>query len=117
MDRLHGDVRSQRVNMAAILASGNYSLTTLTDLVDAKLLIHLGETILLTKTILNVQILKDVPNKFIVLRFLKSDFEVLQENKTYQISLGIKYGANKQFTPIFLRENSKTLKILKNILH
>jgi hypothetical protein len=117
MDRLHGDVRSQRVYMGAILASPDYSLTNLNDLTDAKLIIHSGETILLNKTILNGQLVKDVPNKFIVIRFLESDFNTLLENKTYQISLGIKYGANTQFTPIFLRENSKTLKIIKNILH
>jgi hypothetical protein len=52
MDRLHGDVRSQRVYMGAILASPDYSLTTLNDLTDAKLIIHSGETILLNKTII-----------------------------------------------------------------
>jgi hypothetical protein len=118
MERVQGDIRSQKIVLTKLLDSGDYSITTIGQVTEAKLVIKSGNSIIITKTLANNQLAKDTPNKAIVIYFTTGDFGVgkLEKNKSYTIGFGIKYGALVDFVPIPLTFSSSTLKILPSPL-
>jgi hypothetical protein len=118
MERVVGDIRSQRIILTKLLESGNYSITNITQITEAKLVIKSGNSIIIEKTLTNTQLIKDAVNKAIVINFVPDDFAAgkLEKNKSYTIGFGIKYGALVDFVPIPLTFSSSTLKILPSPL-
>lgn len=118
MERVEGDIRIQRINLTRLLTSGNYSLTNINNLTDAKFTIKSGDAVIIEKTITNTELVKDVPNQTVVVTFKPADFapNKLQKNKSYGIGFGIKYGALTEFVPVTLTFSSSNLKILPNPL-
>ena len=118
MDRLEGDIRSQRISMTKLLLSNSYSIPSMAQITDAKITIKSGSSIIIEKTITNSGLVVDTPNKFIVITFNTSDFasNKLQKNKSYTIGFGIKYGALTEFVPVALTFTSSNLKVLPNPL-
>ena len=118
MERVVGDIRSQRIILTKLLESGNYSITNITQITEAKLVIKSGNSIIIEKTLVNNQLLKDAVNKAIVINFVPNDFAVgkLEKNKSYTVGFGIKYGSLVDFVPISLTFSSSTLKILPSPL-
>jgi hypothetical protein len=118
MERVQGDIRSQKIVLTKLLDSGDYSITTISQVTEAKLIIKSGNSIIITKTLANNQLAKDTPNKAIVIYFTPDDFTVgkLEKNKSYTIGFGIKYGVLVDFIPVPLTFASSNLKILPSPL-
>ncbi len=114
MERVVGDIRSQRIIITKLLTSDDYSLTNISEITDAKLVMKNGGSIIITKTINNLELLKDSPNNAIVIIFKQEDFAAgkLEKNKSYTVGFGIRYGSLTDFVPIPLTFSSSNLKIL-----
>lgn len=104
--------------MTKLLLSNKYSITSMAQIIDAKVTIKSGGSIIIEKTITNGGLVVDTPNRFIVITFNTSDFapNKLQKNKSYTVGFGLKYGALTDFVPIPLTFSSSNLKILPNPL-
>jgi hypothetical protein len=118
MERLEGDIRIQRVNLTKLLNSGNYSITSISQITEALLVIKDKTSVIIQKTLANSELVKDIPNNTIVIIFKSSDFAPgkLEKNKSYTIGLGIKYGSLTEFVPMNLSFASSNLKVLPNPL-
>jgi hypothetical protein len=118
MERVVGDIRSQRIILTKLLDSSDYSITDINQITESKLVIKSGSSVIIEKTLANTQLIKDTVNKAIVIYFTTGDFGVgkLEKNKSYTIGFGIKYGALVDFVPIPLTFSSSTLKILPSPL-
>jgi len=114
MERVYGDIRSQRIFLNKVFAEPIYDVANLAAITDAKLVFKFQESTVLTKTITGNTLIKDLTNNYLVIRFLPTDFGAskLETNKSYSIGFGILYAGVTDFVPINLTYSSSVLKIL-----
>lgn len=114
MERVYGDIRSQRIKLDKVFANDIYDVADLAAITNATLVFKFQGTTVLTKTIYSNTLTKDLVNNYLVVRFLPTDFGVgkLEANKSYEVGFGILYSGVTDFVPINLKFNSSVLKIL-----